>query len=86
MIKSEYQELPTSPNDSHRRRKPGTIYQRPGPPTPSKNARLSLNPNLNILKDTTNTENVENNKKATPSRFKSFSFLFSKQKDEVSFK
>lgn len=68
------------------RKKQGTSYKRPGPPTPSKTAgRLSVGPTevgyQHVLKDSTN--NMEILKKTPSNRFKSM-FSTSSKRDEVS--
>lgn len=66
------------------KKKESPVYHRPGPPTPSKNARFSINSNHKIaLKDTTNTECAE--KLSTPARFKAYFSSLTRSKDEVSY-
>lgn len=66
------------------KKKESPVYHRPGPPTPSKNARYSINSNHKIvLKDTTNTESVE--KLSTPARIKAYISGLTRSKDEVSY-
>lgn len=75
--------------------KRGTLYKRPGPPTPSKNGgRLSLGgttselPKGEILRESnTNRDNIPSSakssgKKSTPGKFRSI-FSSAKIKDEV---
>ncbi|XP_070495735.1 uncharacterized protein [Chironomus tepperi] len=72
-------EPPTSENVGKKKESP--VYRRPGPPTPSKNARYSINSSPKVvLKDTTNTECPE--KISTPGRIKAF-FSSIRSKDEL---
>jgi hypothetical protein len=74
------QEQPACSNLGKKKQSPN--YHRPGPPTPSKNARVSISSNYKIvLKDTTNTECAE--KKSTPARIKALFTNFGKSKDEL---
>ncbi|KAL7028677.1 hypothetical protein ACKWTF_005945 [Chironomus riparius] len=71
--------------DNVGKKKQSPVYHRPGPPTPSKNARISINPNFKVvLKDTTNTECAE--KMSTPARLRALFTNLTKSKDENSVK
>ncbi|KAL7028675.1 hypothetical protein ACKWTF_005945 [Chironomus riparius] len=68
--------------DNVGKKKQSPVYHRPGPPTPSKNARISINPNFKVvLKDTTNTECAE--KMSTPARLRALFTNLTKSKDEL---